>query len=113
MTIMKRRHASLSRPYGHFVESLPDDVSVQTPKTPWQRICEVLVDNPGQWFKLDQTYKGGSASALNSARKVLEADYDSSTSTSLSSAHRLIDAENDRYEIFLMVNPESLAEDDG
>lgn len=98
------RHASLSRPYGELVDELPEGVIVQVARTPWQRICDTLVDNRGQWFRLEQTYKGSSTSAVTSARKTLESEYTSEEAAALSVASRLIDEEGDRYEVFLRVD---------
>lgn len=102
--ITRTRHSSLSRPYGEFVDDLPEGVSVQVARSPWQRICDSLVENRGQWFRLAQTYKGGSTSAVASARKTLEADFDSGVASALSAASRLIDEAGDRYEVFLRLD---------
>lgn len=98
----RTRHSSLSRPYGEFVSDLPEGVTIQVARTPWQRICDMLVEHRGEWFRLEATYKGGPNSAVSSARKTLETEYDTEIAAALSVASRPLDG--DRYEVFLRID---------
>jgi DNA repair ATPase RecN len=79
-------HASLSRPrMVPMTEGLPAGAQVQRRYTPWQEIMETLVKYEGTWFELTRRYTS-LGSAISSARKVLDADYDKSIAERLESA---------------------------
>jgi len=67
------------------VDALPAGAEVTRRVTPWQQIIKTLVEHPGQWFELTRTY-GAVATAVASARKALEADYDEGLAACLESA---------------------------
>lgn len=81
------KHTSLSRPRMVPVpdNALPAGAEINKRHTPWQGIIKTLVDHTGQWFELTRTY-GSVSTAVASARKVLESDYDEATAASLESA---------------------------
>jgi hypothetical protein len=79
-------HASLSRPrMVPLPDGLPNGAQVQRRYTPWQEIVETLVKYEGTWFELTRRYTS-LGSAISSARKVLDADYDKSIAERLESA---------------------------
>lgn len=72
--IKRVNHASLSRPEALFHDHLPRGAEIVRQRTPWQRICDLLIKawGDGRWLGLEQVYTNTST-ALSSARKTFEA----------------------------------------
>lgn len=103
-------HVSLSRPYGTFVDSLPEDAVITSGASPWERITHALVQNPGEWMKLQRAYRSNPSSPTHSARKALEQNYPEHIAAGLQVASVPCQKDSEFVEVYMRVN---LEDDDG
>ena len=116
-TLFTDTDTRLARPRMVPVDKLPRKAIVNRQRTPWQVIVNTLVAHEGQWFELTRRYTS-LGSALHSARRVLEADYDTAIASRLESGS--LDMGDGTFTCYLRIaapvaedDSEAAPEDDG
>lgn len=104
---MAQSHTSLNR-LGEFVTSLPADAVTNKTTTGWEHAVEMIVTNPGRWYKLHRLYKNGFSSPANSARRMLEENHPAEVASRFEAASRLAQDNGDGkfYEVYIRIAPE-------